>query len=687
MRYKVKDKRGITLIALVVTVIILIILASVSISMLIGQNGILNRASETKIQSTLGNVKEQLRMYSLENNITSNTVITEILLAEGKVKRTVQQGEDGKYYIYYALKENTFNSMNGLGTGNIASLKDVFLIDDNLNIKYINNNGKGYGDNIDNKILEDETEIRFSNKAFSKYVSKISGVTEENMKFKWMKNQTNLTIGDSSIDSLEDLIFFPNLISLTIGDATHQSLAPKVETLNGVENCSKLENLTINYGIDKDYSSIKNLSNLKSFSRVSGTDYDNIISNLKNCSKLSHLSFLYAKDIKMKKLEELPNLDYLYMGHCEIKRIEGLDKMTNLKTLYLNYNEIKKIEGLTNARNLNFLNLSNNDINDITPLSVNQNLMSLWLNNNKNIDGNRENYIGEKMIALNKVGEILDRGGSIYLDYDKLGLFTNYTSLSLNNNNISTLDALEGLTKIKNLSFRQNKLTLEDVKSQNILKSLTELETLDLTNNKITDISVINNLKNLKLLQLSGNENINLKQIEDIISNLNGLEVSNDVLQTITNCDNTKITKISITGANYTTLPNLANFTNLENLSLTYKTNVTNFDVISKISSLKLLYLSNDNLHGRMINFSNLTNLTVLDLSNNNLWSEDLENLKALRNNNNLSIDLSKNSIINGDALLALNSNTKINLKENVNLSQDSKNKLKEKFGNNVTFK
>ena len=39
---------GITLIALVVTIVILLILAGVSISMLTGQNAILNRTSEAK---------------------------------------------------------------------------------------------------------------------------------------------------------------------------------------------------------------------------------------------------------------------------------------------------------------------------------------------------------------------------------------------------------------------------------------------------------------------------------------------------------------------------------------------------------------------------------------------------------------------------------------------------------------
>ena len=43
-----KNMNGITLIALVVTIIILLILAGISISMLTGQNGILNRASQAK---------------------------------------------------------------------------------------------------------------------------------------------------------------------------------------------------------------------------------------------------------------------------------------------------------------------------------------------------------------------------------------------------------------------------------------------------------------------------------------------------------------------------------------------------------------------------------------------------------------------------------------------------------------
>ena len=54
-----RKERGITLIALVVTIIVLLILAGVSISMLTGQNGILKRVVEAKEETEIANKNEQ----------------------------------------------------------------------------------------------------------------------------------------------------------------------------------------------------------------------------------------------------------------------------------------------------------------------------------------------------------------------------------------------------------------------------------------------------------------------------------------------------------------------------------------------------------------------------------------------------------------------------------------------------
>ena len=67
MNIKIKKyERGITLIALVITIIVLLILAGVSIAMLTGDNGILTQGNNAKIETAVGAVKEQLRLLQIE---------------------------------------------------------------------------------------------------------------------------------------------------------------------------------------------------------------------------------------------------------------------------------------------------------------------------------------------------------------------------------------------------------------------------------------------------------------------------------------------------------------------------------------------------------------------------------------------------------------------------------------------
>lgn len=54
--------KGITLIALVVTIIVLLILAGISVNMLTGQNGILNRALEAKTKTEISGIEEKMNI-------------------------------------------------------------------------------------------------------------------------------------------------------------------------------------------------------------------------------------------------------------------------------------------------------------------------------------------------------------------------------------------------------------------------------------------------------------------------------------------------------------------------------------------------------------------------------------------------------------------------------------------------
>ena len=63
---KFKRNKGITLIALVVTIIVLLILVGISISMLTGQNGILNRASEAKNLNGIAQNEELVKLSAMD---------------------------------------------------------------------------------------------------------------------------------------------------------------------------------------------------------------------------------------------------------------------------------------------------------------------------------------------------------------------------------------------------------------------------------------------------------------------------------------------------------------------------------------------------------------------------------------------------------------------------------------------
>ena len=68
-----KQKRGITLIALVITIVILIILATIAIRGAFGDNGLVGWAKEAKDRTEQGEVKEDQTMANLDAYITEQT--------------------------------------------------------------------------------------------------------------------------------------------------------------------------------------------------------------------------------------------------------------------------------------------------------------------------------------------------------------------------------------------------------------------------------------------------------------------------------------------------------------------------------------------------------------------------------------------------------------------------------------
>ena len=153
MKQKFKQTKGITLIALVITIIVLLILAGVSIAMLTGENGILTQANKSKIEQSHGAVREGILLayneYQIEINSASNGKIAskEIVTIKGEeekaksgITETFLQFLDDKGYI----KEETTDVLNietltgskqALGNGTNT---DIYKIEEE-NGKYIVN--------------------------------------------------------------------------------------------------------------------------------------------------------------------------------------------------------------------------------------------------------------------------------------------------------------------------------------------------------------------------------------------------------------------------------------------------------------------------------------------------------------------------------------------------------------------
>ena len=119
-----KSQKGITLIALVITIIVLLILASVSIAMLTGNNGILQKAETAKESSAEAEGEEKINLAILAVKTQTNGGFDQKLLQE-ELKKYGLTGTKGENETTVTVNEKTYTIDD---EGNVTSketIKDI----------------------------------------------------------------------------------------------------------------------------------------------------------------------------------------------------------------------------------------------------------------------------------------------------------------------------------------------------------------------------------------------------------------------------------------------------------------------------------------------------------------------------------------------------------------------------------
>ena len=229
--------------------------------------------------------------------------------------------------------------------------------------------------------------------------------------------------------------------------------------------------------------------------------------------------------IKSKPLSYLTKIEKLSFGRVRIPTLEIFNKILTLKDLYIDTEYTIDLTPIKNLRNLEVLTVNNNYIKDIRFLESLNKLKEVSFNVTRGFDffSLENNYLTDinplrnlinlqslKIVTasndLNPISELLNlkklnltllKESSLTSLSDLHNL--NELSIALNDNSQFDLNFLNSLNNIKYLKINYRKLNIQT------LPSLKKLTILDLSKQKLNNITTIEKFDNLEELDLSNN--------------------------------------------------------------------------------------------------------------------------------------------------------------------------------------
>ncbi|CAL5971261.1 Conserved_hypothetical protein [Hexamita inflata] len=350
------------------------------------------------------------------------------------------------------------------------------------------------------------------------------------------------------------------------------------------------------------------------------SEYDmKMINEYKN--QVKNGSLVIENDITLKSLRFIEQLDVteLFISFCFNICPKILLKIVKLQISGSMLND----EGFKETElppHLKSLNLSNNDIIIISSLEQKISTKYLYylnfsMNKIQNIDC---------LIGFTELRQLNLKSNKIYniqaLKQMKL------ESLNLEKKLICKIEALSDMSTLVELILKNNKI--ENISP---LENLVNIKVLQLNMNKIICLHALRNIKGLTELNLSHNKLSNLQGLETLV-NLIYLDTSENLLENIQNMQ--LLVNLQHLLMNKTGIEDLSPLRNLKQLTeLHLKQNrIKDTSVLGKLKNLQILDLE-QNLITDITSFHNLQKLFTLNLSCNRVISiKPLSKLKLLEN-------------------------------------------------------
>ena len=153
-----KNIKGITLVALVMTIILLLILAGITISSIAGQDGLIEKATWSAFSTEMKGLDEQIKLKQTENsvNMLENQTVQEIFTVPVDVKKLPSSL---KMEILY-IRENMPEDKETTKEYYIESLLD-YLVDDTGYVKGLYYIPKEISGNSTDYIYDELTKTAF----------------------------------------------------------------------------------------------------------------------------------------------------------------------------------------------------------------------------------------------------------------------------------------------------------------------------------------------------------------------------------------------------------------------------------------------------------------------------------------------------------------------------------------------